>query len=50
MVTEALASGVPVVAVDGPGIGEIVMDYTNGRLLKITIQMHFAMHSFGFTD
>ena len=34
VVTEALASGVPVVAVDGPGIGEIVMDYTNGRLLK----------------
>lgn len=34
VVTEALAAGVPVVAVDGPGIGEIVMDYTNGRLLN----------------
>jgi len=34
VVTEALAAGVPVVAVDGPGIGEIVMDYCNGRLLK----------------
>ncbi len=34
VVTEALAAGIPVVAVDGPGIGEIVMDYTNGRLLS----------------
>jgi 1,2-diacylglycerol 3-alpha-glucosyltransferase len=34
VVTEALAAGIPVVAVDGPGIGEIVVDYTNGRLLK----------------
>lgn len=34
VVTESLAAGVPVVAVDGPGIGEIVMDYSNGRLLK----------------
>jgi len=33
VVTEALAAGVPVVAVDGPGIGELVTDYSNGRLL-----------------
>ncbi len=33
VLTEALAAGVPVVAVDGPGIGEIIKDFNNGRLL-----------------
>jgi glycosyltransferase involved in cell wall biosynthesis len=34
VVTEAMAAGVPVVAIDGPGIGEVVTDRKNGRLLK----------------
>lgn len=34
VVTEALASAVPVVAVEGPGIAEVIKDFTNGRLLK----------------
>lgn len=34
VVIEAMASGVPVVVVDGPGTGEIVQNYKNGRLLK----------------
>lgn len=34
VLTEAMAAGVPVVAVNGPGIGEIVQDFKNGRLLQ----------------
>jgi glycosyltransferase involved in cell wall biosynthesis len=33
VLTEAMAAGVPVVAVDAPGIREIVRDRVNGRLL-----------------
>ncbi len=33
VVTEAMAAGVPVVAVDAPGIREVVKDKINGRLL-----------------
>ncbi len=33
VITEAMAAGVPVVAVDAPGIREVVQDRTNGRLL-----------------
>ena len=33
VVTEAMASGVPVVAVDAPGVREVVKDGVNGRLL-----------------
>jgi glycosyltransferase involved in cell wall biosynthesis len=33
VVTEAMAAGVPVVALDAPGVREVVDDGTNGRLL-----------------
>jgi len=33
VVTEAMASGIPVVAVDAPGVREVVKDTVNGRLL-----------------
>jgi len=33
VVTEAMAAGVPVVAVDAPGVREVVCDQVNGRLL-----------------
>jgi len=33
VVTEAMAAGIPVVAVDAPGVREIVKDGVNGRLL-----------------
>ncbi len=38
---EALAAGVPVVALDAPGAREVVMDYHNGRLLKEMDQQSF---------
>nr|MBL0713235.1 glycosyltransferase [Desulfobacterales bacterium] len=31
--TEAMAAGVPVVALDAPGVREVVVDHRNGRLL-----------------
>lgn len=33
VVTEAMAAGVPVIAVDAPGVREVVQDSVNGRLL-----------------
>jgi glycogen synthase len=33
VLTEAMAAGVPVVALDAPGSREVVLDYRNGRLL-----------------
>ena len=42
VVTEAMASGIPVVAVNGPGIGEVVTDFRNGRLLDREDTMLFA--------
>jgi len=33
VVTEAMAAGIPVVAVDAPGVREVVKDLVNGRLL-----------------
>jgi len=33
VLTEAMAAGVPVVALDAPGAREVVVDYRNGRLL-----------------
>jgi len=35
VLTEAMAAGVPVVAVDAPGVREVVTDTRNGRLLPI---------------
>jgi len=34
VVTEAMAAGIPVVAIDAPGVREVVKDFVNGRLLK----------------
>jgi glycosyltransferase involved in cell wall biosynthesis len=33
VITEAMAAGIPVVAVDAPGVREVVIDSVNGRLL-----------------
>ncbi len=33
VVTEAMAAGIPVVAVDAPGVREVVKDWVNGRLI-----------------
>lgn len=33
VLTEAMAAGVPVVAIDAPGVREVVKDYINGHLL-----------------
>ncbi|MDO8675022.1 MAG: alpha/beta fold hydrolase, partial [Candidatus Omnitrophota bacterium] len=39
---EAMAAGVPVVALDAPGARDIVKDYSNGRLLKEMDQKSFV--------
>jgi glycosyltransferase involved in cell wall biosynthesis len=35
VVTEAMAAGIPVVAVDAPGVREVVKDQVNGRLIAL---------------
>ena len=35
VITEAMAAGTPVVAIDAPGVREVVKDNVNGRLLQI---------------
>jgi 1,2-diacylglycerol 3-alpha-glucosyltransferase len=35
VVTEAMAAGIPVVAVDAPGVREVVKDFVNGRLMPM---------------
>jgi 1,2-diacylglycerol 3-alpha-glucosyltransferase len=42
VLTEAMAVGVPVVAVDGPGVREVVRDSENGRLLPSLDQAGLA--------
>lgn len=42
VVAEAMASGVPVVAVDAPGVRDVVRDQWNGRLLPAQNQDTFA--------
>jgi glycosyltransferase involved in cell wall biosynthesis len=34
VLTEAMAAGTPVIALDAPGVRDVVLDYRNGRLLK----------------
>ncbi len=42
VITEAMAGGVPVVAIDAPGVREVVCDQINGRLLQIENITEFA--------
>ncbi len=42
VVTEAMAAGLPVVALDAPGVREVVVDKKNGRLLAEESRKNFA--------
>jgi 1,2-diacylglycerol 3-alpha-glucosyltransferase len=42
VLTEAMAAGLPVVALDAPGAREVVIDRENGRLLPIADEAAFA--------
>jgi glycosyltransferase involved in cell wall biosynthesis len=42
VVTEAMAAGVPVIALDGPGIREVVRNDVNGNLLPVADKGAFA--------
>lgn len=42
VLTEAMAAGVPVVALDAPGVREVVRENENGRLLPIEDAVEFA--------
>jgi glycosyltransferase involved in cell wall biosynthesis len=42
VLTEAMAAGVPVVALSAPGVDEVVRDEANGRLLRNADQEAFA--------
>jgi len=43
VLTEAMATGAPVIALDGPGVREVVRDRFNGRLLENADEEEFAM-------
>ncbi|MDY0281521.1 MAG: glycosyltransferase [Salinivirgaceae bacterium] len=42
VLTEAMAAGLPVVALDAPGVREVVVDAGNGRLIREETQQAFA--------
>src|SRR5690606_23931436 len=42
VLTEAMATGAPVIAVDGPGVREVVRDGFNGRILERADEEVFA--------
>ncbi len=47
VLTEAMAAGKPVVALDGPGVRDVVQDRANGRLVSIDNRQLFA-HALGW--
>jgi glycosyltransferase involved in cell wall biosynthesis len=42
VLTEAMAAGLPVVAIDAPGVREVVVDASNGRLIRVETEEAFA--------
>lgn len=42
VLTEAMAAGLPVVALDAPGVREVVMDESNGRVIRAETEEAFA--------
>ncbi len=42
VLTEAMAAGLPVVALDAPGVREVVVDASNGRVISVETEEAFA--------
>jgi 1,2-diacylglycerol 3-alpha-glucosyltransferase len=42
VLTEAMAAGLPVVALDAPGVREVVVDTSNGRVIRVETEEAFA--------